>query len=88
MKPLLLTTITVFSTLLVACGGKTTITTTTPSEETNECYYKKEVCGEATNFQLEYSKMTKEQQKDMTAVLNSYTEQCERARKMCKDSRK
>ena len=73
--------------LLTSCGSKGELTTI-PTEQTNECRYKSEVCNEATQFQMDYSTMTKEQQKEMIAVLNSYIEQCERARKMCKDSRK
>ena len=60
----------------------------TPEESAQVCEYSRNVCREATEFQLEYANMPKEQQESLIDALNSYTEQCNRARKMCKESQK
>ena len=85
MKYLLLISITVF---LTSCGGIKSTPSTVPNELTDECRYKEQVCQDALEFQQEYTRMPQEQQQEMTAVLNSLIEQCERTREMCKDSQK
>ena len=72
--------------VLVGCGGKQL--TYTPEESAEVCTYSKTVCREATEFQMEFAQMPEEQQKSVIEALNSYTEQCNRARKMCKESQK
>jgi len=54
--------------------------------KTAECETMEEVCAEAYRFQSYYQTMPEEEQKDMISVLNTYTEHCEMARKLCKQS--
>lgn len=48
----------------------------------------KEICAEAHSFQSYYNSMPEQEQKDMTAALNTYIEHCERARESCEQSKR
>ncbi len=71
--------------MILSCGSSKK-GSAMPQEKSDECLFQDEVCREAENFQREYYSMAEEERDQMTAVLNSYIEHCEIARKACKKS--
>ena len=66
-----------------------TLTAVEQADSTDECILMKEICDAAMDFQNEYREITdKELKKEMVKVLNSYVNDCERARKNCSRSMK
>ncbi len=77
----------ILSMLLLHCNPKTTFISNR-ADQSDECLMKDEVCAEALDFQKEYDRLPKEQQKEMVSVLSTYVTHCEEARKMCEKSMK
>lgn len=70
---------------LTGCGG-TAFVNTAELPDTYQCRHMEEVCREAHTFEQEYTRLSKEEQKDAENVLKAYRIQCNDALKMCKES--
>ncbi len=73
-------------TVLMNCAPRTTVIDTKDLPDTYHCEYMKETCNEAQDFQMQYSRMSPEEQKEAKNILNAYIDQCADAQELCKKS--
>ncbi|MCL2219214.1 MAG: hypothetical protein FWC23_04955 [Chitinispirillia bacterium] len=69
-----------------ACAPKPLLFDMNSAPDNERCNYMREVCKEARKFQSQYESMTREEKEDARAVMNAYTQQCEDAQQMCRQT--
>ena len=70
-----------------SCGGPGFVDTS-KLPDTYQCKYMEEVCKEARDFEVKYSKMSQEEQKEFEVLLKTYNNQCNSALDECLKSKK
>lgn len=69
-----------------ACGPKPVLIDMSNVPDNERCDYMKDVCKEAAKFQDQYESMSREEKEDAKAVMGAYSQQCQDAQAMCRQT--
>ena len=74
--------------LVSGCTKPPPATLSHKDKDIPECIMMQEVCDEAMAFQKQFNALPEEERDDYIAVLNTFIEHCENARKTCKKKKR